>query len=297
MFDHVIETAPATELDLSYSHPSQPRFRRNLIRMVERLSGQPKLRSLYTGWATSPKARYEPVFEAAMRLLNLRLEVHHKHRLDSVPREGGLLLVANHPFGIVDGLSLGQFAMALRGNVAIMTNSLLCRVPEVEPYLLPVDFSGTHEARRLTGETRRRAADLLLAGKVVAIFPAGGIATANRPIKGTAVDAAWHPFVGRLATLPGVTTLPLHFHGQNSRLFQIASHSSYPLRLALIFHETRRRMGKSVNLTVGQPVTSEALRALDRSFVAETLRRRCMELAERPNFDPDEVFVWPPHLR
>jgi putative hemolysin len=297
MLDSVSEMAPAADLDLSYSHPSQPRFRRSLIRMVERLSGQPKLRSLYTGWAASPASRYEPVFEAAMRLLNLRLEVHRKDRLESLPREGGLLLVANHPFGIVDGLSLGQFGMALRGNVAIMTNSLLCRVPEVEPYLLPVDFSGTTEARRLTGETRRRAADLLLAGKVVAIFPAGGIATANRPMKGAAVDAAWHPFVGRLAALPGVTTLPLHFQGQNSRLFQIASHSSYPLRLALIFHETRRRMGKSVHLTVGQPLASEELRKLDRSFVAETLRRRCMELAEGASVDPDEVFIWPPHLR
>ncbi|MBM3616172.1 MAG: glycerol acyltransferase [Alphaproteobacteria bacterium] len=297
MLDVTIEMPGAMELDLSYSHPSQPRFRRNLIRIVERLSGQPKLRSLYTGWARSPEARYEPVFEAAMRLLNLRLEVHHKHRLDSLPREGGLLLVANHPFGIVDGLSLGKFGMDLRGNVSIMTNSLLCRVPEVEPYLLPVDFSGTHEARRLTGETRRRASDLLLAGKVVAIFPAGGIATANRPVKGAAVDAPWHPFVGRLATLPGVTTLPLHFQGQNSRLFQIASHSSYPLRLALIFHETRRLMGRSVHLTVGQPVASDELHKLDRWSVAETLRRRCMELAEGGRVDPDEVFIWPPHLR
>ena len=73
MLDSVSEMAPAADLDLSYSHPSQPRFRRSLIRMVERLSGQPKLRSLYAGWAASPAARHEPVFDAAMRLLNLRL--------------------------------------------------------------------------------------------------------------------------------------------------------------------------------------------------------------------------------
>jgi len=297
MLDSVAETSAASQLDLSYSDPSQPLFRRKLIRLVEGLSGQPKLRSLYLGWATSPRARQEPVFQAAMRLLNLRLEVIQEQRLERLPREGGLLLVANHPFGIVDGLSLGQFGMTLRGNVAIMTNSHLCRVPEVKPHLLPVDFSGTQEARRLTGETRRRAVDLLMAGQVVAIFPAGGIATANRPIKGAAVDAPWHPFVGRLATLPGVTTLPLHFHGQNSRLFQIASHSSYPLRLALIFHETRRRMGKSVMLTVGEPISSVALRQLDRSLVAETLRRRCMEMDRRAGVDPDETFVWPSHIR
>jgi hypothetical protein len=80
-------------------------------------------------------------------------------------------------------------------------------------------------------------------------------------------------------------------------LFQIASHSSYPLRLALIFHETRRRMGKAVHLTVGDPVSSAALRALERGHVAETLRRRCMALAAHGAVDPDEVFIWPPHLR
>lgn len=297
MLDSLTAPLPAATADLSYSHPSQPRLRRGLFRLVERLSGQPRLRALYTNWATSPEAGQEPVFAAAMRLLQLNLEVRHAERLADLPREGGLLLVANHPFGIVDGLTLGHFGMQLRGNVAIMTNSLLCRAPEVEPYLLPVDFSGTPEARRLTGETRKRAGELLAAGKVVAIFPAGGIATANHPIKGAAVDAPWHPFVGRLATLPGVTTLPLHFHGQNSRLFQIASHSSYPLRLALIFHETRRRMGRDLALTVGEPVSSAALREMDRNRVAEALRRRCMALAGPQLADPDEVFVWPSHIK
>ncbi|MFZ9200224.1 MAG: hypothetical protein ACO22Z_12860, partial [Paracoccaceae bacterium] len=142
MFDHVIEMAPATKLDLSYSHPSQPRFRRNLIRMVERLSGQPKLRSLYTGWATSPEARYEPVFEAAMRLLSLRLQVHHKHRLDSVPREGGLLLVANHPFGIVDPVMLSRWAAQFRPDLKVMTNSMMLAMKELEDHIIPVNPFG-----------------------------------------------------------------------------------------------------------------------------------------------------------
>ena len=101
----------------------------------------------------------------------------------------------------------------------------------------------------------------------MAVFPAGGVATANKPLTGRAVDAGWHPFVGRLATIPGVTTLPVHFAGQNSRLFQVASHTSYPLRVALIFHETRRRMGRPVELRVGAPVTAAELAALDRDQV------------------------------
>jgi putative hemolysin len=198
---------------------------------------------------------------------------------------------------VVDGLTIGHLGQKLRDNVRILTNSLLCRVPEIDPHLLPVDFSGTPEARRLTAETRRKAAELLAAGQAVAVFPAGGVATANKPLTGRAVDAPWHPFVGRLATIPGVTTLPVHFAGQNSRLFQIASHTSYPLRVALIFHETRRRMGRPVELRIGAPVSATDLARLPRDEVAASLRRRCMALAAPALRDPDETFVWPRHIK
>lgn len=293
----LIPKAPSPRLAFTYSHPGQSRFRRGLIRVVERISGQPKLHTLYQDWVHAGQYPGETVFDAALRLLDLKLQIAGQQNLSRLPSQGGLLLVANHPYGIVDGLVIGQLGLRLRGNVRIMTNSLLCKLPEIDPHLLPGDFSGTPEARRLTGQTRRLAADLLAAGKVVALFPAGGVATANSPLGKRAVDAAWHPFVGRLATIPGVTTVPVHFAGQNSRLFQAASHFSYPLRVALIFHETRRRMGRPLALTIGAPITAETLRALDKAAIAPYLRRRTMELAGPDQGDPDEVFLWPTRVK
>ena len=281
----------------TYSHAGQSRFRRGLIRSVERLSGRETLQALYLDWARHGRVTGESVFEAALRLLDVRTEITGAAHLKQVPETGGVLLVANHPYGILDGLALGRLGMQLRGNVHILTNSLLCQVPEIAPHLLPVDFSGTPEARRLTGVTRRRAVELLAAGKVVAMFPAGGVATANAPVRGRACDAEWHPFLSRLATVPFVTTLPLYFHGQNSRLFQIASHLSYPLRVAMIFHETRRRMGLPLGLTLGSPLAAEALARLPRAEVATTLRRLTMGLAPQPHADPDEVYRWPAHVK
>ena len=289
--------APAPPATFTYSHAGQSRFRRGLIRAVERISGQPKLRSLYQDWATSGRNPDESVFAAALRLLNLRPRLSGPVTLDSLPKTGGLLLVANHPYGIIDGLMMGHLGMALRGNVAIMTNSLLCQVPEITPHLLPVDFSGTPAARRLTADTRRKATDLLAMGKVVALFPAGGVATANGPLRPRAVDAAWHPFVGRLATLPGVTTVPVFFSGQNSRLFQAASHFSYPMRVALIFHETRRRMGRALDVTIGTPIASDDLKTLDKSAIADHLRRRTIGLCPDQSTNPDEVFIWPARVK
>ncbi len=281
----------------TYSHPGQSRFRRGLIRTVERLSGRESLQRLYQDWALRGRRDGETVFDAALRLLEVRLDLAGATDLGQIPADGGLLIVANHPFGILDGLAVGQLAMRLRGNGHILTNSLLCQVPEIAPHLLPVDFSGTPEARRLTSATRRRATELLGAGKVVVMFPAGGIATANSPVVGRACDAEWHPFTGRLATIPGVTTLPVHFLGQNSRLFQIASHVSYPLRVALVFHETRRRMGRSLTVTLGAPLSAAELDRLPKAQVAGFLRRRTMELSARPHRDPDEVYHWPRHVK
>jgi putative hemolysin len=275
----------------TYSHPGMSRFRRGLIRAVERVSGQPMLRDLYLDWAAAPPAG-ETVFDAALRLLRIEAGMRWHVPAAQVPKEGGLLLVANHPYGIVDGLALGQLGMRLRGNVQIMTNSVLCQPPEVSQHLLPIDFSGTAEARRASGQSRKLATDLLAAGKVVAIFPAGGIATANAPLRGRAFDAEWHGFMGRLATIPGVTVLPVFFHGQNSRLFQIASHLSYPLRVALVFHETRRLMGQRLGMEIGLPVSAEDLRALPKPEIATELRRRVMRLGGAS----DEVFVWPSHV-
>ncbi len=301
MFTEVLnfDRAPVSPaVHFSYAHQGQSRFRRSLIRTVETLTGQPKLRRLYVDWAICDKRPGEPVFSAALRKLQIvpKITVGEEH-LGAVPKTGGLLLVANHPFGVVDGLAIGHLGLQLRDNVKILTNSLLCRVPEVEPYLLPVDFSGTAEARRLTAETRRQAAALLAAGKVVAVFPAGGVATANKPLQGRAVDAPWHPFIGRLATIPEVTTMPVHFAGQNSRLFQVASHTSYPLRVALIFHETRRRIGRPVEMRLGAPVSAETLGQLNRDAVAADLRRRCMLLAAPRLDDPDETYIWPRHIK
>lgn len=301
MFDALanFDALPAApQVDFTYAHPGQSIFRRSLIRAVEALTGQPKLRRLYLDWAWGDSLPGVSVFAAALRQLQITPDIAEgQHHLQAVPSTGGLLLVANHPFGVVDGLTIGHLGMQLRSNVRILTNSLLCRVPEVDPYLLPVDFSGTHEARRLTAETRRRAADLLASGKVVAVFPAGGVATANKPLTGRAVDSPWHPFVGRLATIPGVTTLPVHFSGQNSRLFQVASHTSYPLRVALIFHETRRRMGRPVKLRIGVPIAASDLARLDRDQIAADLRRRCMALATPALKDIDETYIWPRHVK
>lgn len=279
----------------SYSRPEQRWLNRTLIRVVERLSGQPHLERLYRAWADNPPDG-ENIFAAAVRLLRITVGTDEA-QWARVPRDGPVLFVANHPFGVIDGLLMGHLATRVRPDTRIMTHSLLCQVPEAREFLLPVDFAGTPEAVQTSAMTRRRCVEWLRGGHAVAVFPAGSVSTAPSPWRGAAVDAAWHPFAAKLALLPGVTVVPVCFLGQNSRLFQIASHLHYALRVALLFRESRRREGTSLSVVMGEPIRSEALATLgSREAVIADLRRRTLSLRGPDAPPPELAFRWPRHI-
>jgi len=284
-----VSAPQADPLVFTYSRPGQRWFRRTLIRVVERLSGRARLERMYRDWVAT-RDPGEAIFAAGLRLLAVAGEVPGAE-LARIPRDGGLLILANHPFGIIDGLILGDLIDRLRGDVKIITHALLCQPAEARDVLLPVDFGPGAEARQVSLETRRQAQAWLAAGHAVVIFPAGSVATSARPWSGPAVDAAWHPFITRLAAQPGVVTLPVFVQGQNSRLFQIVSHFSYPLRVALIFRETRALRGRRVQVWVGAPVT---VPRGDRQAAAAALRAACYHVGGQ---DGEASFVWPAWIR
>ena len=282
-------------LPVTYARPEQGLFRRSLITGIEYLSGRAKLERLYAEWDETRDPE-EPVFSAAIRVLGIRPRVLGV-AADAIPREGPLLILANHPFGIVDGLLIGHLVSRVRKDVKIMTHSLLCQPEAARDVLLPVDFGPGEAARRTSAETRRQAADWLDQGHALIVFPAGSVATAPTPLAPHAVDAEWHPFAARLAARPGVQTVLMHVHGQNSRLFQVASHLSYPLRVALILRETARRIGRPVTVTVAPPFELGQHGRRGRGTAAAELRRACWSMARADGADPDRVFVWPKHIR
>jgi putative hemolysin len=288
-----VQTAPVGDVVFTYAHAGQSRVKRTLIRAAEVAAGRNRLERIYRRWQRDLRDPAETIFTAGVRALGLRADIVTGD-MARLPRTGGVLVVANHPYGIVDGLLIGHLVSARRRDVKLMVNSQLCQPPEAKGALLPVDFGNTAAARRVSAETRRAAVEWLDAGHVLVIFPAGGVSTAPRPLARQAVDAAWHPFVARLAGRRGVWTLPLFVHGQNSRLFQMASHYSYPLRVAMIFRETVKRIGKTVQVTVGVPIACEGM---DRSAIAGWLRSLTYDMAGSDGPGTTAEFVWPARVR
>ena len=241
---------------LSYAAPEDGRFKQAVIRTVERLSGQNRAQRIYreVKRGLGPDSN---VWAEAVRGLNVRVN-YDARRLAAVPRTGPLVVVANHPFGVVDGLVLCHLVSLVRREFKVVAMSTLCRVPEVRDYVLPINFAETAEAAATSARSRREARALLKAGGCLIIFPGGGVSTSRAPF-GPAVDADWHPFTGRLVMAARAAVLPVQFEGQNSRLFQLVSRFSYTLRLSLLVRETLSRIGSDIHVRIGEVLPFEAL--------------------------------------
>jgi putative hemolysin len=270
----------------SYATPEDPPVKRGLIRLVERATGQPELKRLYINNQRYPRA-HESFWQAAVRALALDVR-HDALALARIPKTGPVVIVANHPYGVLDGIVISWLVERTRPDFVVLTNAVLMRAPEVRDFILPIDFSPTEEARQMNLTTRAAARARLDNGGVVVVFPAGGVSTApDRLGRRPAVDSRWQPFVAQLIQRSKATVVPIWFGGQNSRLFQIASHVSQTLRLSLIFHEVRNRIGDALPVAIGAPIPFSALSAIkDRQDLADRLREITYDLAAHAPREP-----------
>jgi putative hemolysin len=263
----------------SYALASDPPIKRGLIRLIEKATGQPKLKRLYVHNQRFPRLG-ESFFEAAVRSLELNIR-HDALALAAVPKTGPVVFVANHPYGVLDGIVMAWLISRVRPDFVVLTHIVLTRAPGAAPFILPVDFSGTEEAERTNLNSRAAARAQLANGGAVVVFPAGAISTAPDPLGSKpAVDGRWQPFASQLIQRSKATVVPIWFGGQNSRLFQIASHVSATLRLSLIFHEVKTRIGTSLPVAIGAPIPFASIASIgDRQELADELRTRVYALA------------------
>lgn len=274
----VLSPADAHE-HFSYAAPDDGPVKRRAIRAIEHLTGQPKLHSMYLDYRTH-HAGHELFWDAAMRYLALDLR-YDRARLNGWPSKGPLVVVSNHPFGVVDGLTIGHLVGQVRRDFLILTNSVLFRAEEARDHLLPIDFSDTQAALQTNLETRKRAKEHLRNGGCLVVFPGGGVSTTAKPFSRVAQDPEWKTFTARLIEQSRAAVAPVYFAGQNSRLFQIASHMSLTLRLSLLFKEVNDRIGTAIDIRVGDVIAPEVLKAIgNRVQMMEYLRSETYKLGK-----------------
>lgn len=289
---------PEEKVRFSYSTQDQPLMQRAVIQAIEKMGGQRKLKKLYDNHLQD-RRQGETFFDAAVRLLRIDVQFDAE-KLAAVPAEGPVVFVANHPYGVLDGIILTWLCMKVRPDTKVLANSVLCQAPDAQNNLLPVDFAGTREAQAINVRSRIETQKFLKSGGAIGIFPAGGVSTSERPLKGPAIDLAWAPFTAKMIRMSKATVVPIYFEGQNSRLFQLASHMSLTLRLSLVFRETARRMGSKLSVRVGKPIPFEAIAAIeDRTQLVQLLRERTFALGLSPEGElpVPAKFMHPPRMR
>lgn len=262
---------------LSYAPYFDHPVKRKLVRAIEKVSGQPRLQKLYETYRSDLAT--EPFFSAAVKLLELDVQFNAS-RLAQIPDKGPLVVVANHPFGVLDGLMISWLVSLRRTDFKVLTNAVLDGAPEASDWLLPIDFAPTKEAQKTNIATRAECLERLSGGECIVVFPAGGVSTSPTPFAKAAVDDTWKPFTAKLIKRSNAHVTPIYFEGQNSRLFQWASHMSIELRLALVFREVKRRMGTVMPVHIGETLSPDALEhAGKRHDLMNFLRRETYAMA------------------
>jgi putative hemolysin len=281
--------------ELSYANGSQPRLKRWFIQSVEAMSGRDRFVGLYEIWRREVAEGRDRVFNRLLDLIDVSLTCRQPWPPAMLP-DTPLVIIANHPFGIGDGIAVLSLAERLGRPFKVMISADLLKIREMERYALPVDFADTREAVKNNLAVRHEALRLLKQGVTIVIFPAGGVATATKLTR-PAEDLPWKIFVARLVQEARASVIPIHFSGQNGQLFHLVSRYmnlvesdkpfarfvggvSLTLRTSLLIHEFARLSGRSIEAVVGNPLDWTALEHLrDRKLLLDRLQRAVLDLA------------------
>ena len=254
---------------LSYAGTFKNPFKAGTIRVIEWLTAKVQLLSLIRSFEKSGAPFGAPFWPKAIRHMGIRIDTPPEE-IARIPATGPLVVVANHPSGLVDGMVMAEMISRVRSDFKILTRSLLTGIPEVEEFMIPVPFPHEDNARELGLVMRDETMRHLKAGGVIILFPAGKVAM-SEGWWGPAIEAEWNVFTHKIVKSTGATILPIFFPGQNSRAFLIANKVSDTLRQGLLLREIKRSLFKAQRPVIGQPIPAEELKKWDgnpRGFLA-----------------------------
>jgi putative hemolysin len=264
--------------DITYSGSAKSRTGRVVIKTLENVTGRMTLIRRAAGYEME-LARGRSFWQVIPERYGLTLDIVGGS-LATIPANGPLVLISNHPYGILDGLMMGHLLDSARGDFRILANSVFRKAEDLNRVLLPISFDETKEAVKLNLETRARALEYLGQGGAIGVFPGGTVSTSAKPFS-RPMDPGWRNFTAKMIARSDATVVPIFFTGHNSRLFQIASHMHYSLRLGLLLKEFKSRIDEPVRVVIGEPIAAARLGAFraDPAGMMEFLRKTTYDLS------------------
>nr|WP_232829381.1 lysophospholipid acyltransferase family protein [Tropicimonas sp. IMCC34043] len=265
---------------LSYANTFENPLQVATIHAMEFLTGKMHLLRLIRRFESMGVPQGQPFWNQALEVMGIALQTPPA-QIARIPREGPLVVVANHPHGLVDGMVLAELIGRRRTDYKILTRSLLTGVGEIDQFMIPVPFAHEQDAQKQNLAMRRTAMEHLGDGGCVVLFPSGVVA-ASETLFGPPVERDWNPFTAKMIQRSGAAVLPIFFPGQNSRAYQIANRVSATLRQGLLLYEVVHALNKPQAPVVGQVFDPAEIRSWSnnpRGFMA-WLRERTLALRD-----------------
>lgn len=245
---------------LSYASTFGDPYKATLIRIIEAFTGKLTVLRLIRKFEKQGAPSGQAFWRACLDVMGIELTTPQS-QLDRIPKTGPVIVVANHPHGMVDGMIFADLIGRIRPDYRILTRSLLTVIDEVAgSYMIAVPFAHDPDALKKGVEMRTAAMKHLKEGGVVALFPSGSVA-ASETFFGPAIEEEWNVFTAALIQRSGATVVPMHFPGQNSRAYQISNKISPILRQGLLLHEIVHSLNKPQGPIVGHPIANEDITA------------------------------------
>ena len=247
---------------------------RLFLRTVERALGLTSLARIYDAVcaADSGGAAFA---ERSLARLGARWEIG-AGALETIPARGPLLVVANHPFGAIEGMILHVLVARLRSDVRILGNALLARIPELRASVFALDAFGGQDAARRNVAPLRQALAWLAGGGALLAFPAGAVAHFCFRSRGVC-ERPWPATIGRLIQRSAAAVAPIYIEGRNSVLFQAAGVLHPRLRTALLGRELLRAARRTIRLHIGSTIPFARLKGVgDAEETTRFVRQRTL---------------------
>ncbi|ABK44981.1 phospholipid/glycerol acyltransferase [Magnetococcus marinus MC-1] len=196
--------------------------------------------------------------QRALALLIGSVQVSHSE-LERIPASGGVILVANHPFGGIEGVMLAVLLKAIRPDIKFIANYMLGQIPEFRDLLIPVDpFGGESATKRNVGHVVKAIRWVRKEQGLLVIFPAGEVSSLELKSR-RVVDPAWQVGAARIIRAAQAQVIPLLFQGSNGPLFQLAGLIHPRLRTALLPREMLNKGQRDIPLRIGHPIAFSRL--------------------------------------
>jgi putative hemolysin len=193
-----------------------------------------------------------------------------------------VVVVANHPFGAIEGMILAHVLFQGRADVKVLANYLLAQVPHAQEFCIFVDPFDTPGSAQANISGLKQALTWLKQGHVLVVFPAGEVSHLNLR-QGQVLDPAWNDNVARLIRRSEAAVLPAYIHGSNGLFFHLAGLVHPRLRTVLLPRELLNKRDRQVEVRFGSAISArQGLAYPTDSELTAYLRQRTYALASRP---------------